>query len=543
MQMLRSITLRNLATISDTSLEFSAGLNVLTGETGSGKSILVDGLMLATGKRADRSLVRPGTRTASVEAVFLDSSGEERTVRREVSVQGKSRVFIDDSLSTLDDVREAVRDFIELHSQRSTPHLLKQSKQLELLDRFAGIWELREKYTCVFQKFRTAEAELRQLESFLGESGRNMEILLHEEKLFHELKPSVEDYASLIDQEKSIRRVASLSSLYSESAEKLQSDDGVISSLGRLLSRVRKESPESSEIIALLEQASISASEAASLLVDMIFSSEEAPARMAEISGRLDSYSSLISRFGGSLQATLDAGRKVGDRLAEYNNAETRIQELQSEISTLSDELVNMADELTEKRTASAVEFSSRIVTELRALNMPLAEFHIERSDPVSPVTVKDRLVSVSGGESFSFLFTANTGMPAAALDSVASGGELSRVALALALIMADRGTASTLIFDEIDSGTGGETAHRLADSLVRASGARQIIVISHLAQVASRAFRHLAVEKRFEDGMPVTVVNHLNSPDSRISELARLLGGGDGARDHAVRLLKDWND
>ena len=242
-------------------------------------------------------------------------------------------------------------------------------------------------------------------------------------------------------------------------------------------------------------------------------------------------------------QATLDAGRKVGDRLAEYNNAETRIQELQSEISTLSDELVNMADELTEKRTASAVEFSSRIVTELRALNMPLAEFHIERSDPVSPVTVKDRLVSVSGGESFSFLFTANTGMPAAALDSVASGGELSRVALALALIMADRGTASTLIFDEIDSGTGGETAHRLADSLVRASGARQIIVISHLAQVASRAFRHLAVEKRFEDGMPVTVVNHLNSPDSRISELARLLGGGDGARDHAVRLLKDWND
>jgi len=233
-QMLRSITLRNLATISDTSLEFSAGLNVLTGETGSGKSILVDGLMLATGKRADRSLVRPGTRTASVEAVFLDSSGEERTVRREVSVQGKSRVFIDDSLSTLDDVREAVRDLIELHSQRSTPHLLKQSKQLELLDRFAGIWELREKYTCVFQKFRTAEAELRQLESFLGESGRNMEILLHEEKLFHELKPSVEDYASLIDQEKSIRRVASLSSLYSESAEKLQSDDGVISSLGLL---------------------------------------------------------------------------------------------------------------------------------------------------------------------------------------------------------------------------------------------------------------------------------------------------------------------
>lgn len=543
MQMLKSIILRNLATISDTSLEFSEGLNVLTGETGSGKSILVDGLMLATGKRADRSLVRPGTRTASVEAVFLDSSGEERTVRREVSVQGKSRVFIDDSLSTLDDVREAVRDFVELHSQRSTPHLLKQSKQLELLDRFAGIWELREQYTCVFRKFRTAEAELRQLESFLGESRRNMEILLHEEKLFDELKPSAEDYASLMDQEKSIRRVASLSSLFSESAEKLQSEDGVISSLGRLLSRVKKESPESSEIIALLEQASISASEAASLLVDMIFSSEEAPARMAEISRRLDSYSSLIARFGGSLQAMLDAGREVGNRIAEYNNAETRIQELQSQISTLSDELLNMADELTERRTASAGELSSRVVTELRALNMPLAEFHIERSDPVSPVNVKDRQVSASGGESFSFLFTANTGMPAAALDSVASGGELSRVALALALIMADRGTASTLIFDEIDSGTGGETAHRLADSLVRASGARQIIVISHLAQVASRAIRHLAVEKRFENGMPVTVVNHLNNSRSRISELARLLGGGDGARDHAVRLLKDWND
>lgn len=175
----------------------------------------------------------------------------------------------------------------------------------------------------------------------------------------------------------------------------------------------------------------------------------------------------------------------------------------------------------------------------MKALNMPWAQFAVEVGEVTDGIELEGKRLSSSGGDRVLFMFTANKGIPMDTLESVASGGELSRVALSLALALADSGSASTLIFDEIDSGTGGETAHLLADSLLRASRTRQIIVISHLAQIASRAHRHLAVEKNYLDGMPVTTVKHLEKSQDRIGELSRLLGGGDGARDHAEHLLE----
>ncbi|HOP26489.1 MAG TPA: AAA family ATPase, partial [Candidatus Sabulitectum sp.] len=353
--MLKSLALKNLATISDTSLEFQDGLNVLTGETGSGKSILIDGLMLATGRRADRSMVRPGTRNAFVEAVFVDPSGEETVIRREISLQGKSRVFVDDSMATLDDVRDSVSRFVELHSQRTTPGLLKPSVQLALLDRFAGTGALRDSYSEGYHHLKDLRAEEASILQFLESAGGTREILLHERSLFRELKPSEDEYRNLITREREIRSAAEHAVLFSRVSEALTGDTGVLSILGELCRRVRRESPDSEGIAELLEQALIAAEEASSMVYGEMEAAEEAPGLIAEIEDRLEGYSRMISRFGGSIGSLLEARDSLDHRLREYDDAMERLERTRDASAKLSGELLAMAGELTWRRSEAAV--------------------------------------------------------------------------------------------------------------------------------------------------------------------------------------------
>ncbi len=538
MLMLRSITLKNLATISDTSLQFESGLNVITGETGSGKSILVDGLMLATGARADKTLVRPGSRTASVEAVFQLPESDEIFVRREISAQGRSRVFIDDALSTLEEAREAVQGFVTLHSQRTTPVLLKPSRQMDILDSFAGAMPLRKKFQQSFAEWKTATARCAELREFLGESGASRELLLHEMSLFDQVDPSIEDYDFLVDQRLRIKKVMEQSALFQETLGAFQGDDGVSAILSGVLRRIQREAPEREELAELVSQASISLEEASSLVLAEISDMEDGPDRISGIDSRLDEYSKLISRCGGTVRSMIEHRESLLSRLQEYRLAEEELKTVENALPELTEKVTETAGQLTAKRKTAGKKLSEQSVTEMKDLNMPFAQFSVQFNPPVSPTIVGGRTLDSRGAESVLFMFTANKGIPQDSLEAVASGGELSRVALALALVIADSGSASTLIFDEIDAGTGGETAHNLAESLLRAASSRQIIVISHLAQIASRAHRHLAVTKTYSDGMPVTTVTELDSRPEQLKELARLLGGGAGAEDHASTLL-----
>ncbi|HPR22167.1 MAG TPA: AAA family ATPase, partial [Candidatus Sabulitectum sp.] len=458
--MLKSLALKNLATISDTSLEFQDGLNVLTGETGSGKSILIDGLMLATGRRADRSMVRPGTRNAFVEAVFVDPSGEETVIRREISLQGKSRVFVDDSMATLDDVRDSVSRFVELHSQRTTPGLLKPSVQLALLDRFAGTGALRDSYSEGYHRLKDLRAEEASILQFLASAGGTREILLHERSLFRELKPSEDEYRNLITREREIRSAAEHAVLFSRVSEALTGDTGVLSILGELCRRVRRESPDSEGIAELLEQALIAAEEASSMVYGEMEAAEEAPGLIAEIEDRLEGYSRMISRFGGSIGSLLEARDSLDHRLREYDDAMERLERTRDASAKLSGELLAMAGELTWRRSEAAVPLAEAALAEMRKLNLPWADISVHVAKIGEGIEVEETLLGPRGADRAAFLFSANKGVPPGPLDSIASAGELSRVALALALSLAGKGEATTLIFDEIDSGTGGETAH-----------------------------------------------------------------------------------
>lgn len=540
--MLSTLSLKNLATISDTSLDLVHGLNVLTGETGSGKSILIDGLLLTLGARADKSLVRPGTKNASVEAIFLLPGDEEIVIRREVSSKGRSRVFINDALSTLEEVKQSVTQQVALHTQRSTPELLKLAKQLEILDDFAGNSEKKKQYVSLFNEWVVASEKRKQLERFLADSSASRVLLNHEIEIFDFLQPSLDDYNSLQDRRKQIKRIAGLSSLFNEILETFQGDSGVLDLLSSILYKTQSEDNESdlSELNQLLMQASIAMEEAVNFTQSKLSESEETSGTMQEIDQRLDEYSKLIARCGGSIIVMLEYKDSLQEKLKEFDEAERELAELNKDLPDLSERLVKSAEILSQKRQIAARKFCKKAVSEMKLLNMQQAEFLVSFEKPASTVLVGTSELGPFGLESVRFLFSANSGIPVDSLDMVASGGELSRVALAIALTIADSASSATLIFDEIDSGTGGETAHSLAESLLRASESRQIIVISHLAQIASRANLHLAVTKENENGMPITRVVPLVEKNQQLRELARLLGGGDGAQIHAASLVSE---
>lgn len=540
--MLNRLALSNLATISDAVLEPGPGLNVLTGETGAGKSILIDGLLLAMGARADKSLVRPGARLASVEAVFDGGSGE-LCIRREVFAEGRSRVFVDDALSTLEDVHSALEGRMGLHTQRSTPALMRQPRQVEMLDGFAGCVPLARRYTGLYNGLRALAARSAELSRALSGTGSRRELLLHELGLYARLDPSREDYESLREERNRLERAQELAMLYSGLGETLEGDGGFAGRLAGLARAVQSSDPSQTELLELLGQAGICAQEAARIGRGLLGQFEDAPERSREIDERLDAYSRLMGRTGGSLEKMLGAREGLAAQLAELDSLEQELASLEARRPGLERELAECASELSSARNDAAVRLAGSCNEELARLRMPSARFSVGFTPAVRGITAMELCLGPNGLTEPEFLFTGNPGMPPGPLGGVASGGELSRVALALELALAGASGVSTLVFDEIDAGTGGETAHSLGESLARAGRGRQVIVITHLAQVAGRADRNILVEKRIVNGLPESGTRVLFDREERIMELARLLGGGEPALMHARSILEGRPD
>jgi len=513
--MLSRLSLRNLATISDTTLELTPGLNVLTGETGAGKSILVDGLLLALGTRADTALVRPGERLASVEAHFEDDGGET-IVRREVYAAGRSRMFCDDQLCTLEEARGRVGRLVDLHSQRSTPALLSRRTQQRWLDEMGGAGGLAGDVTTLFDRYRQRERRRRELQHLLAGLGEERELL--EEEL------------------------AEMADTLSGASEALAGEEESLSSAVRdVQRRLASLGERGAQAAELLEQAAIGMDEAAALCDGLIEDVEEAPWRLEELDRRLDRYSRLLTRCGGSIESLMRRREQLQTRLREMADMESELSSLEKELPRLEGDLLEAAQRLRKARAAAAERLEKLVADEMEGLGMPDSTFRVEmrKPQPARSVETGEHLVCADGLELPSFSFSANPGMEAGPLSSVASGGELSRLALALRLALADVRDHPTMAFDEIDAGVGGRTAHLLADSLARAAGGdRQILVITHLAQIAARARNHLAVSKRVESGMPVTEVRTMEG-ERRLEELARILGGGEAAVEHARSMLE----
>ncbi len=543
--MLVSLTLRNLATISDTSIEFEHGLNILTGETGAGKSILIDGLLLALGERADTALVRPGSNTASVEAVFILEDGSKFLVRREVRSEGRSRFFINDELTTLEDGRSHIAGLVDLHSQRSTPALLKRHIQRAAIDEFSGCSDLAGRVSLGFGEYRSLLRRSEELSTQLSAVTEKRDIAQHELSLIEKLDPSAADYSSLMEDRRELKAVQDGAEILGRISEGISGDDGILASLAEFRHSLAGSGIKTKNATELLEQADIALTEASSECESMLSGIDSAPWRIKEIDERLDAYAEMLGRCGGTMERLLGRRSALSSELQQFDLLEKEYEQLQETIPEKACSLHAAADELSGSRKRGADELEVSVQNELRLLGMPDAIFKVVMNDPPEnrSLVIEDVSVCSDGCELPEFFFSANPGMKPGPLASVASGGEMSRVSLVLKLALVSVTQAPTMVFDEIDSGVGGETANLLADSLGRVSRKRQVIVITHLPQIASKAYRHLAVSKGIVDGLPATRVDILSDRIGRIEELARLLGGGRAAMEHAEKMIAAGSD
>jgi len=543
---IRELGVAGLAIIDAVRVEFGPGLTVLTGETGAGKSLIVDALALARGARADAGAIRTGEDRLRVD-LLMSGEGGEQIIVREVHAEGRSVARIDDELVTIGRLAAEVAPRIEIHGQHDQQRLGDRSRQRDLLDRWSKSLALREEIGGLVD----ARASLLSEFETLGGDGARREALLviaraeRDDLLAAAVEPG--EGARLREE---LRRASSgdrIETLRGKILELLDGDDAGLRGQSRLLDRTAGELRKLDEgAAALAERISALAIEIDDLARDVAGrGAVEAPARpVAEIEERLGLILSLERRFRTDEAGLADSLERATAEALRLEGAATRQGAITKERAALAGQIGTLALMLRAARTAGASSLKKAVNTALSALALP-PTFEIDLQprrgggdDPL--VDGVPCLVDRSGGDEVEYLFAPNAGEPAAPIAKIASGGELSRVSLALEEALSDASEGRTLIFDEIDAGLGGRAGETLGRSLKRIATQHQVLCVTHLPQVAAQADVHLHVSKREEGGRTITQVRRLSNAE-RVAELASMLAGdgaGSGAEAAARELL-----
>lgn len=525
--MLVELAVRNLGVIEEASLLLGPGLIALTGETGAGKTLITESVLLLTGGRSDPSLVRTGATEAEVEGRFLPpgEGAEEIVVRRVIPADGRSRAYLDGRLATASALTEAVGDLIDLHGQHGHHLLLRPPARRAALDRFGQIdlTALREARMAV----RAAEAELDELGGDDRARAREIELLAFqlEELEAAGLGDSDEDDRLIAEE-----RLLGDSSAHREAAigaSSLLGADGVVGDgLSRALSLIRERAPfeaESERLQALLTEALDLAAE----LRGAAETIQDDPARLVAVGERRRLLSELRRKYGASLADVVAYRDDAADRLQTLRRFDERAQVIDAEIERLRAEEQAAAAVVGAARRKAAPKLAKRVQERLRDLALPKAQIEVS--------------VGEDPGDDVDFLVAMNPGLAPGPVAKVASGGELSRVMLALQLVVAD--APPTMIFDEVDAGVGGQAATAVGRALGEVAVGRQVLVVTHLAQVAACADSHVHIAKgETTDGRALTTLVDLDHP-ARVIELSRMLSGSpdsETAHSHALELLTE---
>lgn len=550
--MLIDLSIKNLAIIDSLHVPFQPGFTVLTGETGAGKSIIIDAVTLIMGGRASADLIRTGEEEASVEAIFLlplDSPlparlaemgvecDGELLVRRVVSRSGRNRVFIGGGLSTLGILAEIARELINIYGQHESQTLLKPENHLMLLDGFAGLAPLRSAYAAVFEEFRATQARIRELEEGEREAARRLDLLAFqaEEIRTAALSPGEDEElererALLVHGEKLLRNSQ-------EAFETLYGGDGaILDKLAEVKAKIAEITPVDDSLAPLLsalEEAAAQLDDAALTLRDYAARVEADPTRLERVEERLDQIRRLKKKYAPTVEGIIAYGAVVDQELEALANRERTRGELDVVLERLAKELAEKGGELSARRRAAAKELQGAMEREIHQLAMKHALFEVAFEEFPEP-----RATGLERGE---FLFSPNPGEAPKPLSRIASGGELSRLMLALKQIHPES-DVPTLIFDEVDTGIGGATSALVGEKLKRVSRGQQVLCITHLPQVAAFADHHYKVEKRVDGGRTATAVTPLDD-GARVTEMARMLGGvtiTDRTLEHAREMIDE---
>jgi DNA repair protein RecN (Recombination protein N) len=554
--MLKELRARNFAVIDEIEVEFQPGLNVLTGETGAGKSILIDAILLVRGARAQVDLIRTDVETATVEAVFeLDRRSPALTlleeaglghedgplvIRREIARNGRHRAFVNDVSVTVGLLERLGDHLVEVHGQHEHQRLLEPGRQLELLDRFADAEAHRERVAGLVTKYRAAREGLERTRATERDRAQREDLLRFQVSDIDaaRLHPGEED--ALRTESRRLRNAEKFSSALAEIDDLLQSSPrSVAASLARSIQVLRglgRIDPAFDAPVECLETATAQVEEALAALRVLRPRLEFAPGHREEIDDRLDAINRLKRKYGEDESAILafrDAAATELERLARHDAI---LAEEERVVRDLEADVLAEATELSTRRQAAAERLASAAQRELRALSMERARFqvHVER-DP-------SNVVGLRGFDRVEFRLSTNPGEELRSLARVASGGELSRAALALLTVLAAADPVPTMIFDEVDAGLGARVAGVIGDKLSAVAAKRQVLCVTHLAPIAARARHHLAVAKTVRGGRTRTAAAPLRG-DERTREVARMLAGdatSASALRHARELLRD---
>jgi len=523
--MLRFLGVRHLAVIERLEIEFEAGLNVLTGETGAGKSVIVEAIDLLVGGRASSDLVRTGEETATIQAIFERPDGREVIVRREVSAQGRSRAFIDDALATTAALRELGATLIDLHGQHEHQTLLDPAAHIDVVDGFAAHGDRATALEARFDEWRAAEGALARTRLDDREKRARIEIASFQLQEIDHVAPVAGEDETLAAERVVLANADRLARLSSEAYASLyEREDAALSSLALVWKRITELAALDPRFAPYVDQRE----DVKSKLEDLAFflrsyaSGLDAPHRLQVVEDRLAALERMKKKYGPSLDAVIDRQRTLRDELAELGASGERAAELESRERDTKAAFERSARELSDARKTAARRLGKALEADLVELAIPKSQIDIRISEVASPDRWTNR-----GLDEVEFFFSPNPGEEVRPLSRIASGGELSRVMLALRALAKHDEPPRTLVFDEVDVGIGGAAADAVGARLQALGRRHQVLCVTHLAQIAARANVHFQIAKQVRGGRTLTSVARLDD-SGREGELARMIAGAE---------------
>jgi DNA repair protein RecN (Recombination protein N) len=555
---LTELRIRNLAIIDAVALPLAPGFNVLSGETGAGKSIIVGALGLLIGERASSDLVRTGAEKATVEGVFdlagraellamLDARGIEcdgtLVLKREVpaAAGGRARAWVNGSPVTAGVLAEVGRALVNVHGQHEAQALLEPDAQRRILDAFGEAAAEVAACGVAFAEAAAARAAVDALTQRRDEATKRADWLAHVAREVGEAQLREGEEQRLDEEARRLTHAEELQGLVGEITAALETGEGAaMGTLGHLqkpLASLQRIDPSTARLQELYDQAWYALEELAREAAAYAEGVAHDPARLDEVERRRDLIFRLLKKYGGSLEAVLRTGREAKAELDLIDTASLDLRALDERVRAAEEALARAAQALTRKRTAAARALAAAVEQRLPDLGMPDGKFLVQLTPRAAP--------AATGAEEVEFRVALNVGHDARALARVASGGELARVMLALKTILARLDDVPTLIFDEVDAGIGGRTGLMVGDAMRDVAGHHQVFAITHLPQIAARAHHHIVVRKAAKGGVTTSDVS-LVIDEARVDEIARMLGGdaeSATSREHARELLSAAHD
>jgi DNA repair protein RecN (Recombination protein N) len=554
--MLAELRVRDLAVIADVTLKLRPGLNVLTGETGAGKSMLVDALALLLGERASADVVRPGAARAVVEAVFdlstapgappasaaaaaqelgIDIDDEQLIVRRDINAEGKNRAWANGSPTTVGALARLGEVLVDLHGQHEAQSLLKPAQQRDILDAYGDAAAERVAVEQAYGRAAELRDQERQLAQKLEEIKRRADYLRHVAQEIAGAQLKLGEDELLAVEAKRLANVEELTRLAERLEGAVDGEEGTalhaLSQASRALEQLERIDPSVASWRELLDQAYAAAEELARAVRGYAAEIERDPGKLEVVERRRDLLYRLLQKYGPAITDVLRFGEESQRELSLLDTADDDLKALAARRAAAEQALSEAAQRLTAARKKAAGRLARAVEELLPGLGMPGGKFQA-RIAPAEAITR-------TGADDVVFLVQLNVGLEARPLAQVASGGELSRLMLALKVVLARHDKLPTLVFDEVDQGIGGEVAVQVGEALGQVAASRQVLVITHLPQIAAQAGHHLVVSKRAKGGIATADLRAV-SGEERVQEIARMLGDAEGsvARQHARELL-----